>query len=128
MSSFNLIPLYCQFGHKVELGSRAGALRQMLLDLLEDPQEIRRICIMGRNCTLNKRNDDVECSLPLDKQIADGKLYILEFKLLHSRFSSALISVFILFLFSFLNHISLNFLSAEEEEEIEMLLENYLQR
>lgn len=71
----------------VELGSRAGALRQMLLDLLEDPQEIRRICIMGRNCTLNKRNDDVECSLPLDKQIAD-----------------------------------------EEEEEIEMLLENYLQR
>ncbi|XP_038894959.1 magnesium transporter MRS2-11, chloroplastic isoform X2 [Benincasa hispida] len=71
----------------VELGSRAGALRQMLLDLLEDPQEIRRICIMGRNCTLNKRNDDVECSLPLDKQIAD-----------------------------------------DEEEEIEMLLENYLQR
>uniref|UniRef100_A0A0A0LSV5 Magnesium transporter n=1 Tax=Cucumis sativus TaxID=3659 RepID=A0A0A0LSV5_CUCSA len=71
----------------VELGSRAGALRQMLLDLLEDPLEIRRICIMGRNCTLNKRNDDVECTLPLDKQIAD-----------------------------------------DEEEEIEMLLENYLQR
>ncbi|KAG7019297.1 Magnesium transporter MRS2-11, chloroplastic, partial [Cucurbita argyrosperma subsp. argyrosperma] len=57
----------------VELGSRAGALRQMLLDLLEDPQEIRRICIMGRNCTINKGNDDVECSLPLDKEIADGK-------------------------------------------------------
>ncbi|XP_022970311.1 magnesium transporter MRS2-11, chloroplastic-like isoform X1 [Cucurbita maxima] len=71
----------------VELGSRAGALRQMLLDLLEDPQEIRRICIMGRNCTINKGNDDVECSLPLDKEIAD-----------------------------------------DEEEEIEMLLENYLQR
>ncbi|XP_021899081.1 magnesium transporter MRS2-11, chloroplastic-like [Carica papaya] len=71
----------------VELGSRAGALRQMLLDLLEDPHEIRRICIMGRNCTLKKGNDDVECSVPLEKQIAD-----------------------------------------EEEEEIEMLLENYLQR
>ncbi|CAF1773513.1 unnamed protein product [Brassica oleracea var. botrytis] len=71
----------------VELGSRAGALRQMLLDLLEDPHEIRRICIMGRNCTLRRGNDDVECSLPLDKQIAE-----------------------------------------EEEEEIEMLLENYLQR
>ncbi|XP_022969526.1 magnesium transporter MRS2-11, chloroplastic-like [Cucurbita maxima] len=71
----------------VELGSRAGALRQMLLDLLEDPQEIRRICIMGRNCTLNKRSDVVECSVPMDKQIAD-----------------------------------------EEEEEIEMLLENYLLR
>ncbi|KAF8102308.1 hypothetical protein N665_0198s0021 [Sinapis alba] len=71
----------------VELGSRAGALRQMLIDLLEDPHEIRRICIMGRNCTLKRGNDDMECSLPLDKQIAE-----------------------------------------EEEEEIEMLLENYLQR
>ncbi|CAM8952870.1 unnamed protein product [Rhodiola kirilowii] len=70
----------------VELGSRAGALRQMLLDLLEDPHEIRRICVMGRNCTL-KRNKDMECSVPLEKQIAE-----------------------------------------EEEEEIEMLLENYLQR
>ncbi|XP_022752631.1 magnesium transporter MRS2-11, chloroplastic-like [Durio zibethinus] len=71
----------------VELGSRAGALRQMLLDLLEDPDEIRLICIMGRNCTLKKGNDDVECSVPLEKLIAE-----------------------------------------EEEEEIEMLVENYLQR
>ncbi|XP_022755928.1 magnesium transporter MRS2-11, chloroplastic-like isoform X3 [Durio zibethinus] len=71
----------------VELGSRAGALRQMLLDLLEDPHEIRRISIMGRNCTLKRGNDDVECSVPLEKLIAE-----------------------------------------EEEEEIEMLLENYLQR
>ncbi|KAF7823305.1 magnesium transporter MRS2-11, chloroplastic [Senna tora] len=71
----------------VELGSRAGALRQMLLDLLEDPHEIRRICIMGRNCTLKKGNNDVECSAASEKQIAE-----------------------------------------EEEEEIEMLLENYLQR
>ncbi|PKI78785.1 hypothetical protein CRG98_000852, partial [Punica granatum] len=55
----------------VELGSRAGALKQMLLDLLEDPHEIRRICIMGRNCTLKRGSDDVECSLPLDKQIAE---------------------------------------------------------
>lgn len=71
----------------VELGSRAGALRQMLLDLLEDPHEIRRICIMGSNCTLKRGSDVVECSVPLEKQIAE-----------------------------------------EEEEEIEMLLENYLQR
>ncbi|XP_030958295.1 magnesium transporter MRS2-11, chloroplastic isoform X2 [Quercus lobata] len=71
----------------VELGSRAGALRQMLLDLLEDTEEIRRICIMGRNCTLKRGYGDVECSVPLEKQIAE-----------------------------------------EEEEEIEMLLENYLQR
>ncbi|KAL5765629.1 hypothetical protein ACOSP7_016246 [Xanthoceras sorbifolium] len=71
----------------VELSSRAGALRQMLLDLLEDPHEIRRICIMGRNCTIRKGTDIVECSLSTEKQIAE-----------------------------------------EEEEEIEMLLENYLQR
>ncbi|KAK7335660.1 hypothetical protein VNO80_27626 [Phaseolus coccineus] len=71
----------------VELGSKAGALRQMLLDLLEDPHEIRRICIMGRNCTLNKGNNNMECSVPFEKKNAE-----------------------------------------EEEEEIEMLLENYLQR
>ncbi|XWS71533.1 hypothetical protein CRYUN_Cryun03dG0146100 [Craigia yunnanensis] len=71
----------------VELGSRAGALRQMLLDLLEDPHEIRRICIIGRNCTLKRGNDEMECSVTLEKLIAE-----------------------------------------EEEEEIEMLLENYLQR
>ncbi|KAJ4972189.1 hypothetical protein NE237_005288 [Protea cynaroides] len=71
----------------VELGSRAGALRQMLLDLLEDPDEIRRMCIMGRDCTLSRGSSDMECSVPIDKQIAE-----------------------------------------EEEEEIEMLLENYLQR
>ncbi|XP_068653325.1 magnesium transporter MRS2-11, chloroplastic-like isoform X2 [Aristolochia californica] len=70
----------------VELGSRVGALRQMLLDLLDDTDEIRHICIMGRNCTLLKGND-VECDVPLEKPIVE-----------------------------------------EEEEEIEMLLENYLQR
>ncbi|XP_018685342.2 magnesium transporter MRS2-11, chloroplastic isoform X2 [Musa acuminata AAA Group] len=70
----------------VELGSKAGALKQMLLDLLEDPHEIRRICIMGRNCTVRRGTSYMECSVPLDKQ------------------------------------------TAEEEEEIEMLLENYLQR
>ncbi|XP_028788885.1 magnesium transporter MRS2-11, chloroplastic [Neltuma alba] len=71
----------------VELGSRAGALRQMLLDLLEDPLEIQSMCIMGRNCMLKKGHDNVECSVASEKQIAE-----------------------------------------EEQEEIEMLLENYLQR
>ncbi|GAA0147663.1 RNA splicing factor [Lithospermum erythrorhizon] len=71
----------------VELGSRAGALKEMLLDILEDTHEIRRICIMGMNCTISKDGDEVECSLAMEKQIAE-----------------------------------------EEEEEIEMLLENYLQR
>ncbi|ERN01311.1 hypothetical protein AMTRI_Chr03g147140 [Amborella trichopoda] len=71
----------------VELGSRAGALKQMLFDLLEDPEEIRRICIMGRNCILRKGTSEMECSVPMEKHIAE-----------------------------------------EEAEEIEMLLENYLQR
>ncbi|XP_039012793.1 magnesium transporter MRS2-11, chloroplastic-like [Hibiscus syriacus] len=56
----------------VELGSKAGALRQMLLDLLEDPDEIHRICTMGRNYTLKRGNDDVECSLPSEKLIVEG--------------------------------------------------------
>lgn len=54
------------------MGSKAGALKQMLLDILEDTHEIRRICIMGRNCTLSK-TDDMECSVPLEKEIAEGK-------------------------------------------------------
>ena len=44
---------------KVELGSRAGDLKQMLIDLLDDPHEIRRICIMGRNCTLDRLSDNM---------------------------------------------------------------------
>lgn len=44
----------------------------MLIDLLEDPHEIRRICIMGRNCTLDKSSDDMECAVPLEKHIAEG--------------------------------------------------------
>lgn len=61
---------------KVELGSRAGDLKQMLLDLLEDPHEIRKICIMGRNCTLQRGSSHMECSLPSDKQIAEGVSYV----------------------------------------------------
>ena len=85
-SKANALILYTIFFlWKVELGSRAGALRQMLLDLLEDPHEIRRICIMGRNCTLRKGNDYMECSVPLEKQIAEGKLrkgfFLLDFSI-----------------------------------------------
>lgn len=54
------------------MGSRAGALKQMLLDLLEDPHEIRRICVMGRNCTLRKGSDDMVCSVPMEREIAEG--------------------------------------------------------
>ena len=53
------------------MGSKAGALKQMLFDILEDSHEIRRICIVGRNCILS-RNDDMECTVPQDKQIAEG--------------------------------------------------------
>ncbi|KAI8524220.1 hypothetical protein RHMOL_Rhmol13G0133500 [Rhododendron molle] len=107
----------------VELGSKAGALKQMLLDILEDSHEIRRICIMGRNCTLSKGNDDMECSVPLEKQIAEGAdLYICYFIFTHARSHLRTIMM--------LHRLPLEFdlLFAEEEEEIEMLLENYLQR
>lgn len=68
----SLILILSLFCVKVELGSRAGDLKQMLIDLLDDPHEIRRICIMGMNCTLDKLSDNMECSVPLEKQIAEG--------------------------------------------------------
>lgn len=61
---------------KVELDSRAGALRQMLLDLLEDTDEIRRMCILGRNCIVKKGTGELECAADLEKQIAEGKVLI----------------------------------------------------
>lgn len=105
---------------KVELGSKAGALKQMLFDILEDSHEIRRLCIVGRNCILS-RNNDLECSVPQEKQIAEGNLLVTYFQtrcpfplLLTVEYSNCW------------NHS--HFSHAEEEEEIEMLLENYLQR
>ncbi|RVX20220.1 Magnesium transporter MRS2-A, chloroplastic [Vitis vinifera] len=74
----------------VELGSRAGALKQMLLDLLEDPHEIRRMCIMGKNCTLVKGNENMECSVPLEKQIAEEEEE--EIEMLLGKLSSKVIS------------------------------------
>ncbi|KAL2621771.1 hypothetical protein R1flu_001976 [Riccia fluitans] len=71
----------------VEVGAKAGALRDMLLELLETPQDIRRMTIMGSSCSINREDGDVQCAVPLDKQAAE-----------------------------------------DEEEEIEMLLEYYLQR
>ncbi|RWW86445.1 hypothetical protein BHE74_00004779 [Ensete ventricosum] len=66
---------------KVELGSKAGTLKQMLLDLLEDPHEIRRICIMGRNCTVRRGTSYMECSIPLDKQIVtEGIQFVIKKK------------------------------------------------
>lgn len=58
---------------KVELGSKAGALKQMLLEVLDDPHEIRRICIMGRHCTLYRGSKEINCDVTIEKHIAEGK-------------------------------------------------------
>lgn len=58
----------------MEVGSKAGALRQMLLELLEHPHDIRRMVIMGRICSLGKDGDGVDCLVPQDKQVAEGVL------------------------------------------------------
>ncbi|CAK9186798.1 unnamed protein product [Ilex paraguariensis] len=112
----------------VELDSRAGALKQMLLDILEDPHEIRRICIMGRNCTLKKENNDMECSVPLEKQIAEGNSCTGFCIHKHTDFCLGLVQMPIQFVRVNLITVGFYFPSTEEEEEIEMLLENYLQR
>ncbi|KAK8961827.1 hypothetical protein KSP40_PGU017334 [Platanthera guangdongensis] len=62
----------------------------MLLDLLEDPQEIRRICLIGRTGCVQGCGDDyrIQWEVAADRQVVQ----------------------------------------EGEEEEIEMLIENYLQR
>ncbi|GJP53417.1 hypothetical protein CLOM_g12564, partial [Closterium sp. NIES-68] len=70
----------------VELGSKAGALRQMLLELLEHTNELRRITAIDRQCRVNK-DGAFECLTAADTLLAE-----------------------------------------EEEQEIEMVFEYYLQR
>ncbi|CAI5493639.1 unnamed protein product [Closterium sp. Naga37s-1] len=70
----------------VELGSKAGALRQMLLELLEHTNELRRITAIDRQCRVNK-DGGFECPTAADTLLAE-----------------------------------------EEEQEIEMVFEYYLQR
>ncbi|CAI5469779.1 unnamed protein product [Closterium sp. Yama58-4] len=70
----------------VELGSKVGALRQMLLELLEHTSDLRRMTAMGRHCHVTK-DGQVDCPTPIDQRLVD-----------------------------------------EEEQEVEMLLEYYLQR
>jgi hypothetical protein len=57
---------------QVELAAKAGALRQMLLELLDHPEDIRKMTIMGRTCKMRRANGSIECSIPLDKQSAEG--------------------------------------------------------
>ena len=57
---------------QVEVGSKAGGLRQMLLELLEHPQDIRRIVIMGRVCNVDHDHGTMDCKLPQDKLDSEG--------------------------------------------------------
>lgn len=56
----------------MELAAKAGALRQMLLEMLEHPEDIRKMTIIGRTCSIRKEDGSIECSIPLDKQSAEG--------------------------------------------------------
>jgi magnesium transporter len=56
----------------VELSAKAGALRQILLELLENPQDIRQMTIMGRVCNIQRGDGSIECSLPSEKKIVEG--------------------------------------------------------
>jgi magnesium transporter len=56
----------------VELSAKAGAVRQILLELLENPQDIRQMTIMGRVCNIRRGDGSIECSLPSEKKIAEG--------------------------------------------------------
>lgn len=70
----------------VELGSKAGALQHMLLELLESQEDIQRLSIMGLKCVRGE-GGVVKCDAGVDRQSVEAK-----------------------------------------EEEIELLLEFYLQR
>lgn len=55
----------------MELGSKAGALRQMLLELLEDSDRIRRMTAMGRLCRSHRGSGLLECDGDFDEQEAE---------------------------------------------------------
>ncbi|GAQ92890.1 Magnesium transporters: CorA family [Klebsormidium nitens] len=55
----------------VELGSKAGALRQMLLELLEDSDRIRRMTAMGRLCRSHRAAGVLECDPAFDEAEAE---------------------------------------------------------
>ena len=63
-------------GLQVELAAKAGALRQMLLEMLEHPEDIRKMTIMGRTCSIRREDGTVECSIPLDKKGAAGTVLV----------------------------------------------------
>lgn len=58
----------------MELAAKAGALRQMLLEMLEHPEDIRKMTIMGRTCNIRKADGSIECVVDVDKKIAEGDI------------------------------------------------------
>ena len=61
----------------MELAAKAGALRQMVLEMLEHPEDIKKMTIMGRTCSIRREDGSIECSIPLDKQSAEGSILAL---------------------------------------------------
>ena len=57
---------------QVELVSKVGALRHMLLELLEHAGDLRRISAISRRCRVNKEGV-LDCPTPVDKRLAEGE-------------------------------------------------------
>ena len=58
---------------QVELGAKSGALRQMLLELLDDSADIRRMTAMGHYCKIRRGTGGYECPTPGDRAMAEGR-------------------------------------------------------
>lgn len=57
---------------QVELGAKAGSLRQMLIELLEQTSDLRRITAIGRHCRVGK-DGSLDCSTTSEKSLAEGE-------------------------------------------------------
>uniref|UniRef100_A0A7I4DQV7 Magnesium transporter n=1 Tax=Physcomitrium patens TaxID=3218 RepID=A0A7I4DQV7_PHYPA len=74
---------------KVELAAKAGALRQMILEMLEHPEDIRKMAIIGRTCNIRRIDGSIQCTIPSEKQNAEDEEeeieMLLEYYLISSR-------------------------------------------
>lgn len=57
----------------VELAAKAGALRQMILEMLEHPEDIRKMAIIGRTCNIRRIDGSIQCTIPSEKQNAEDE-------------------------------------------------------
>lgn len=73
----------------VELAAKAGALRQMILEMLEHPEDIRKMAIIGRTCNIRRIDGSIQCTIPSEKQNAEDEEeeieMLLEYYLISSR-------------------------------------------